>query len=150
MTDSFLLSGSRGRRSGAVIHAAILVSVGTWALGCSDVPVVPVVPRAGSVFTSVLIKTRTNHDSITVGQQLSLEVQARDQYGGSMVVDAVDERMSDPTIASIVSMPGGPWDYGNADYIVGAKPGDVVLTVTASLDGVSHSATRPITVLPPP
>ena len=92
--------------------------------------------------------TGSAHDTILVGEPLGLSVQTTDQYGAPISVDSTDERMSDTTIAAVVLMPPTqPWDYGDDEFIVGARPGEVSLTVTATRRGISHSATQPITVL---
>jgi hypothetical protein len=86
--------------------------------------------------------------SAQVGTPLGVSWQAFDQFGGAIVVESESEKVSDTTVASIVLMPGQPWDYGGDEFVVGSKAGDVVLSVTVFLHGVSRTATQTITILP--
>ena len=76
-------------------------------------------------------------------------VDAFDQFGKSMSVDTTILALSDSTVASIVIAPADPWDYGEGPFIIGAKPGELVLTATATLGAVSRSSTKSITILAP-
>jgi plastocyanin len=137
-----LFSGTRARR-GATVRSAIVLSLGAWELGCGDAtPVAP--PPSTHVLTALTISVVGGDSSVAVGQPLYLEVRPLDQYGRSMAVESFYERVSDTTRA--VLLPPARFDYG--DYVLGAAPGKIVVTATATLHGVTISATRTITVRP--
>jgi plastocyanin len=142
MTNSLLFSGTRAWR-GATAQSAIVLSLGAWVLGCRDAAPVTS-PSSAHVLTSLTISVVGDDSSVAVGQPLYLEVRPLDQNGRSITVESLHERVSDTTRAVI--LPPARFDYG--DYVLGAAPGNVVFTATATLGGVSLSATQPITVIP--
>jgi hypothetical protein len=147
MTNSLLPFGSPNRLA-VSIRWAVVLTASVCQLSCSEAAA----PVTGShtvlVLTTVVITTEGNSTSTQLGTPLGISVQTLDQLGAPIAVGSVSKVVSDPTIASIVLMPGQPWDYGDDEFGVGNKAGDVVLTVTASLNGVSRSATQRITILP--
>jgi hypothetical protein len=146
MTTSVLL-GNRPNRHALSIRAAMVAVASACVLGCTGDEIRTVAPRAAPVFTSVVITTDSGNTSTRVGDTLGVSVVAVDQYGAIMGVDTVYQAVSDTTRASIVYALASPWDYGDSEFIVGTRPGEIVLTATATLRGVSHSATKSITIL---
>ncbi|MDQ2766123.1 MAG: hypothetical protein M3Y30_03100, partial [Gemmatimonadota bacterium] len=145
---SFLLSCSSNRRA-LSIRAAMFLAASACFLGCSgrDIATAAPPPRQAPVFTGVVITTYNGNTSPHVGDTLAIFVQAVDQYGKSISVDSSSLVLSDATIASIVYAPADPWDYGDGPCIVGAKPGMIVVTATATVGGFSRSSTQSITIL---
>jgi len=148
MTNWLLPFGSPNRLA-VSFRSAVVLTASVCLLGCSEAAA----PVTGShtvlVLTTVVITTDGNSTSTQVGTPLGIGVQTLDQFGAAIAVESVSKVLSDPTVASIVLMPPSqPWDYGDGEFVVGNKAGDVVLTVTASLNGVSRSATQRITILP--
>lgn len=125
----------------------MVLAASAWILGCSGDTITAPAPRAARVLTTIKIRTYSGLASTRVGDKLGIEVLALDQYGVSMVTDALHQALNDTTVASIVYMPSSPWDYGDGEFIVGSKPGVIVLTATAKVGDVSRSGTMTITVL---
>jgi hypothetical protein len=127
----------------------MVLAASAWLLGCTgdEISTAARPPRAASVFTRIMISTYNGSTTVHVGDTLPMFVDAFDQFGKSMSVDTTILALSDSTVASIVIAPADPWDYGEGPSIIGAKPGEVVLTARATLGGVSRSSTKSITIL---
>jgi plastocyanin len=142
MSGSHLFSCTRAGR-GAAVRSALVLGLGAWVLGCPDAaPVAP--PPSPNVLTALTISVVGGDSTVAVGRPLYLDVRPLDQNGTSIAVDNFYERVSDTTRAAI--MP--PARFDNGDYVLGAAPGNIVFTATATLRGVSLSATQAITILP--
>jgi hypothetical protein len=146
MTNSSLSLGNRSHCSAVGRSAlALVVGVGLLNCGASDRIAPTVIPPP--VFTTIAISTGGDSSSVAVGSAVSFWITTLDQYGRNVVVDHLDKRLSDTTIASLTTVPGQPWDYGDLDGVKGLAAGQVVLTVTAQFQGVSHSATQTIDIV---
>ena len=145
MTISLLLGRSPNRQSPS-IRAAVVLAASAMMLGCSGDMVTKPAPKAAPVFTRVVIQTDFGRSSMGVGDTLGVQVLAVDQYGVSMTADTMYQTTSNTRVASIVYMPGSPWDYGEGEFIVALFPGEFELTATATVHGVSHSSTKLIQV----
>jgi hypothetical protein len=139
MATSFLLKCVR-TCSGGGLRAAIALSVGVWLLGCSDAN--PVTPPPAPVLTTITIETVGLSTNVAVGQPLYFTILTSDQFGRPVVVDNVDKRLSDTTHGVILL------DSEFGDYLLGAVPGNTVLTATATAGGIRRSATKSITIFP--
>jgi hypothetical protein len=118
-----------------------------WMLACTGDVVTTPAPKAAPVFTKVLIVTDSGRTRIRVGDTLGVQVLALDQYNVSMVPDTMYQTVNNRTLASIVYAPGGPWDYGDGEFLVGSRPGRFMLMATARIGDVTRSDTLHLAIL---
>jgi plastocyanin len=140
MTTSFLLKCVR-TCSGGGLRGAIALSVGVWLPGCSDANTLTPPPPT-PVLSTVTIETVGRSTNVAVGQPLYFTILTSDQFGRPVVVDNVDKRLGDTTHGVILL------DSEFGDYLLGAVPGNIVLTATATAGGITRSATKSITIFP--
>jgi hypothetical protein len=148
MKNSVLVGSSPNRHS-LSIRAAIVLVTCVWMLACTGDVVTRPIPREAPVFTRVLIVTDSGRDRVRVGDSVGIQVLALDQYFVSMVPDTVYQTVNNQTLASIVFVPANKWDYGDAEFVIGSRPGRFMLTATARVGGVTRSDTLLLAILDP-